>query len=257
VHKNISQKIDNNGHIILTASADLTKNGALQSEHFDAKFWLENNLVLGESKGRHTTYFVKPQKVSCFDDVDVIEDEQWVLRHYYRGGLVAKLISDSYLYTGLEQTRCYRELDLLGQMLKLKLPVPKPIAARVVHKGIYYRADLIMRKLLAEDLVAILKIRSLDSSVWQEIGKTVANFHNNGIHHADLNAHNLMLGNLNTIWLIDFDRCLKKTISSTWQQSNIKRLHRSLIKEKGLHTDLNFSEKNWRSFEEGYCEQLQ
>src|SRR5687768_10534560 len=37
----------------------------------------------------------------------------WVLRHYRRGGLIAKLSQDGYLWTGASRTRSFKEWRLL------------------------------------------------------------------------------------------------------------------------------------------------
>jgi len=249
-HNKISQNTDKDGHIILLADprSDQKYGFGVSSVHFEPRYWQEKSLVTGLSKGRHTTFFVEPFGVTSKCNIH----ENWVLRHYYRGGLVAKFISDSYFYTGLEKTRCYRELELLQQMIELGLPVPKPIAARVIQQGLFYRADLLMQKISAVDLVALLKLETIEPLVWQSIGKTIAEFHHHGIDHADLNAHNIMMDDKKNVWLIDFDRCSKKVISKNWQQKNIERLHRSFKKELGLHTKFYFSEENWNSFLMGY-----
>ncbi|HSN71891.1 MAG TPA: lipopolysaccharide kinase InaA family protein, partial [Steroidobacteraceae bacterium] len=35
--------------------------------------------------------------------------ERWVLRHYRRGGVIARLLGDRYLYTTRARTRAFRE----------------------------------------------------------------------------------------------------------------------------------------------------
>ena len=44
-----------------------------------------------------------------------------VLRHYRRGGLVARLVRDHYLWLGASRTRCRREFDLLLRLRALEL----------------------------------------------------------------------------------------------------------------------------------------
>ena len=56
---------------------------------FDADYWQQQNKIVGAKKGRATAWFFK------HDDLTA------VLRHYWRGGLVGKLLSDQYLYPGL------------------------------------------------------------------------------------------------------------------------------------------------------------
>ena len=47
-----------------------------------------------------------------------------VLRHYRRGGLVARVNSDRYLWTGNKRCRAFREFRLLVELIIAFLPVP-------------------------------------------------------------------------------------------------------------------------------------
>ena len=44
---------------------------------------------------------------------------RWVLRHYRRGGAVARVLDDRYLYTGADRTRAFREWRLLRELAAL------------------------------------------------------------------------------------------------------------------------------------------
>ena len=66
-----------------------------------------------------------------------------VHKTYKRGGLIRKLISSVYLWTGLKKTRAHIEFNGLKKMFDLGLPVPRPVAARIIRNGIFYRAELI------------------------------------------------------------------------------------------------------------------
>lgn len=50
-----------------------------------------------------------------------------VLRHFKRGGLMARLVRERYLWLGLERTRSFAEFDLLRVMWQAGLPVPRPL----------------------------------------------------------------------------------------------------------------------------------
>jgi len=211
---------------------------------FEADFWRGQNKIVGQSKGRHITWFIQPP--AAFDE------SEWVLRHYYRGGMIAKLIYDQFLYTGIRRTRSFREITLLNAMRELALPVPKPIGARVLKSGLFYRADLLMEKIDARDLVAHLTRSPLSAQVWQQIGRVIGRFHQQGIYHSDLNARNILIDPEHKIWLIDFDRCEMRVPKSKWQQQNLQRLQRSLIKEKSLSNSLHFEQSDWDSLLLGY-----
>ena len=59
-------------------------------------------------------------------------NETWVRRHYHRGGFVARFVYDAYMWAGLTRCRPLRELELLARMRALGLPVPAPVAGRVI-----------------------------------------------------------------------------------------------------------------------------
>ncbi|HWU75314.1 MAG TPA: 3-deoxy-D-manno-octulosonic acid kinase [Rhodanobacter sp.] len=153
-----------------------------------------------------------------------------VLRHYRRGGLVARLLGDRYLWTGAGRTRPFREFRLLAQIARLGLPGPAVIAARYVRHGLFYSADLITRRIAdARTLAECIAERQLDGDLAAAVGVLIARFHRAGIWHADLNAHNVLVTPAG-LYLIDFDRGRQRTPAAAWQRANLQRLHRSLCK---------------------------
>ena len=213
----------------------------ISSDWFDIDTWRLKNAVTGQSKGRYITWFIGH-----------VEGE-WVLRHYYRGGLVAKISQDKYFFTGLEKTRCFAELELLESMFLQGLPVPKPIAGRVQKLGLFYRADILIEKIPnSEDLVHRLKREKLSEAGWHAIGALVAKFHSAGIYHSDLNIHNILVDKDYAFWLIDFDKCEHRAIDESWQKENLKRLKRSLMKEATIYDNFFYQEKNWQQLLHGY-----
>ena len=119
--------------------------------------------------------------------------DRWVLRHFRRGGLIGKFISDLYFWRGAEQTRAFREWRLLYELRAKTFPVPAPVATRYVRSGLFYRADLITEALppgrtLAQAIVGT----NLVDHVWRKIGAAIARLHKAGVHHADLNSQHLL-----------------------------------------------------------------
>jgi 3-deoxy-D-manno-octulosonic acid kinase len=215
--------------------------GLIKPQWFDIAFWQQQNAVTGSSVGRNTTWFIGHQ------------DDEWVLRHYYRGGLIGKWLKDRYCFSQLKKTRCYAELLLLEQMYQQGLKVPKPIAGYVVRQGLFYRADLLIEKIPhSQDLVQYLKHNQLSEFHWHNLGAMIAKFHEAGIYHSDLNAHNILINNNDEFYLIDFDKCDQRSVDKTWQQQNLTRLLRSFKKEDGLHANFNFEAKHWHWFSQGY-----
>jgi len=179
--------------------------------------------------------------------------QQWVLRHYYRGGLIGKIINDKYLFTGQKNTRAACEFQLLNILQGLTLPAPKPIAYRVTKQGPFYRADLLSSRIEhAQDLVAILSQRELAEQEWFEIGRVIRRFHDAGIYHHDLNSHNILIDHQKNVWLIDFDRGEQRAVSSVWQQANMARLLRSFEKEKTKLATFYWQKSDWQFLLEGY-----
>ncbi|MBN8726790.1 MAG: 3-deoxy-D-manno-octulosonic acid kinase [Xanthomonadales bacterium] len=161
-----------------------------------------------------------------------------VLRHYRRGGLMARLSRDRYLWTGLARTRAMREFELLAELSNQGLPVPVPVAARIVRDGARYRGDLLTRRIDgSQTLAALLDAGRADAAVAKRIGAMLARFHAARVWHADLNAHNILVDAAGDTWLIDFDRGRKREPRLAWQQANLARLRRSLEKLGAVRRD--------------------
>ncbi|NOH70327.1 3-deoxy-D-manno-octulosonic acid kinase [Vibrio pectenicida] len=186
---------------------------------FSPEFWQQQGKVIGNAQGRGTTWFVQTQTI------------QAALRHYRRGGLFGKLIADSYLFLGWGKTRSFKEFDLLKTLIKAGVNVPKPIAARAIHSGLTYKADLLSEKIPnARDLFSILIKESLPADMYQKIGQEIGKMHHAQVNHTDLNIHNILIDDSDKVWIIDFDKCYQQS-GDAWKQSNLDRLKRSFEKE--------------------------
>ena len=217
----------------------------LSSAVFEPEFWQSRNAVTGSASGRGITWFVRDGK------------HQLVLRHYRRGGLFGRLVKDLYAGITPANSRAMRELSLLAAMRKEGLPVPEPIGARFTRHGALYRADLLTGRIAsASDLLTVLQLRPLGDDQWRQIGAMIRRFHRTGIDHTDLNIHNILLDDQGKSWLIDFDKCSKRSPGS-WPQTNLARLLRSLQKEKRLHPNLHWNEQDWPILLDGYNRQDQ
>lgn len=216
-------------------------------EMLSPSYWQKKEAITGSAQGRGTTWFLQ----YAMND----NTHDWVLRHYYRGGLIGKIIKDSYWFTGLQKTRAALEFSLLRHMQTLQLPAPKPIAYKVIKHGLFYKADLLSTRIQnAQDLVAILSKTPLTSDVWFAIGATIKRFHQHGIYHHDLNSHNILLNDEKQVFLIDFDRGELRTnpVKIAWKKENMARLQRSFIKESNKLAQFHFSSENWQTLQQGY-----
>lgn len=180
-------------------------------------------------------------------------DQSLVLRHYYRGGTVAKFINDAYLWRSLHKTRAMGELQALLVLQRLNLPVPAPVAAHVRRRGLIYRADIITRLIpRSQSLSSRLTENRLPVETWRKIGVVIRQFHDKNCNHADLNAHNILLDEKERVFLIDFDKAVIGRNTSASQKNNIARLQRSLLKLKNMESSFNYSDQDFKSLVEGY-----
>jgi len=215
-------------------------------EHcFDPEYWRARGALVAAPRGRGSAWFL----ATPVGDL--------VLRHYRRGGAVAPVLSaDRYLWMGEDRVRAFVEWRLMARLWALGLPVPQPIAARYSRRGLTYCCDLLMRRIPdARPLSAALAEGALPSVSWIAIGALVARFHTAGVDHADLNAHNILLGKDTAAYLIDFDRGRIRT-DGRWKPRNLERLRRSLDKiSRELPAD-RFSAAAWQSLLGGYTSAL-
>lgn len=221
---------------------DASRTGNLPASAFDPSYWRARGELEGEALGRGTVHFIATQ------------GRHWVLRHYHRGGLLALVSRDRYLWSGEAAARPFAEWQLTYHLQRAGLPVPAPIAARYFKSGFGYRGDIITERLPETlSLAEGLKVGALSLLNWIAIGRCIRRFHDLGVCHADLNAHNVLLGRADEVFLIDFDRgSLRKP--GLWCDANLVRLRRSLEKVTYALPDDRFSEPDWHGLLDGYRE---
>jgi 3-deoxy-D-manno-octulosonic acid kinase len=203
------------------------------AEWFDRAHWIAHGAAAVERGGRGGVVFVETPAGAC------------ALRHYHRGGLAARVSSDSYLWSAAERTRAFREFRLLARLADAGLPVSAPVAARYERHGFTYRADLLTRRIAAARTLAMCLHDGVPGpELGTSIGRTIARFHAFNVWHADLNAHNILIDGQGVVWLIDFDRGRIRAPRTAWRRSNLARLHRSLDKI-GASDLAGFDERFW------------
>lgn len=190
----------------------------VDDDWFDPQHWQQRQGAAATAGGRGAAWLVETPAGAC------------VLRHYLRGGALASLLGDRYFWQGAEQTRPFSEFRLLQHLQQLQLPAPQALAARYRRRGLFYSADLLMRRIdSARTLAQILAEGSLDAAQMGRVGSVIAAFHRAGVWHADLNAHNVLLSAAG-VHVIDFDRGRLRQPQAAWMQQNLQRLRRSLVK---------------------------
>jgi 3-deoxy-D-manno-octulosonic acid kinase len=220
---------------------------ATRESLFDPEFWRARGELVTVTGGRGSAWFIASGA------------RQWVLRHFRRGGFIARLSQDGYVWTGEDGVRAFAEWRLLELLARRGLPVPRPVAARYQRTGLRYRCDLITQRIVdAEPLSAALARSALPEPLWRSVGATVARLHGAGVDHADLNAHNILLGAKGDalgvkdgVSVIDFDRGRLRA-QGAWRAGNLRRLRRSLAK---ISRDLppgRYSDETWGWLMAGY-----
>ena len=179
-----------------------------------------------------------------------------VLRHYRRGGMVARFSRDTYLWNGAERTRSFREFRLLRALHERGLPVPTALAAAYWRSGTGYRAALLVSRIAGAESMGAMFDRGV-APPWSAIGGALARFHRAGACHADLNVDNVLMDAGGKPWLIDFDRGTLRVPARGWQQANIARLQRSLRKRLGTRAKEPDIVAGWNDMLAAYQDALQ
>lgn len=220
---------------------DSSRVGNLSPAWFDPRHWEDRGAIEGRARrGRGGAHYIHS------------EGRRFVLRHYHRGGWMARLSRDRYYWQGESASRPFAEWQLTYRLHRAGLPVPAPLAARYRHDGLTYTGDIITERLATVgSLAECLCTGALSVLTWIAIGRCIRRFHDLGVCHADLNVHNLLLNEDAKVYLIDFDRCQLRR-EGLWRDGNLVRLRRSLEKVTyGLPPE-RFSESDWHGLLDGY-----
>jgi tRNA A-37 threonylcarbamoyl transferase component Bud32 len=212
---------------------------------FDPNYWSARGELTPVSGGRGSAWFVGPA-------AQPPASQPLVLRHYRRGGFVARLSQDRYGWAGEDRVRAFAEWRLLDYLAQRGLRVPKPVAAFYRRAGMTYRCDLITQRIVdAQSLSAALARGPMPESTWRAIGAAIARLHSHGVDHADLNAHNILLDGNQSVSVIDFDRGRLRA-PGRWTLRNLRRLERSLEKIAVSLPPDRFTPADWQQLLAGY-----
>jgi 3-deoxy-D-manno-octulosonic acid kinase len=220
---------------------DASRAGNAEASWFDPIWWAERGNVRTGEEGRGSTMFIEA------------DGRHLVLRQYRRGGFVARFSNSRYLWQGGSRTRSFSEWHLLYLMRHAALPVPTPVAACYRRRSSYTYTAAILTELIpgVTSLAARLSAGPVPFMMWVEIGRALRRFHSEGVFHADLNAHNVLMNEGPEVWLVDFDRgALRKP--GLWCDGNLVRLRRSIDKIADTLPAEHFSDADWASLLSGY-----
>ena len=207
---------------------------------FDPAEWRRAGAVALESSGRGEVLIVEHGT------------ETWVLRHYRRGGLVARFIDDHYLWFGTERARAFREWRLLRELRAAGLPVPNPVAAHVFRAGAVYTGDIITSYLPnTRKLSWFIAQKRVPAESWRRVGAMIGAVHEHGVDHPDLTAHNVLLDDAGKSFLVDFDNAQRRP-PGEWRRLGMERFNRSMRKV-AVETGTRFDPAAWAEIEAGYA----
>lgn len=195
---------------------DPARVNAVSLEWADPDFWYLRGAVTGELGGRGQALQIETAAGPA------------VLRRYLRGGQVARISRDRYLFTGYRRSRGFCEWQVLAALNRRGLPVPAPILASCERSGIFYRAGLITTLIPGSRSLADVADQ-LGVDEWRQLGATLHRFFQAGLVHPDLNARNILIDPDNRWHLIDFDRA-RATGAPVEGRPMLQRLARSCHK---------------------------
>lgn len=239
------QTLKYDGHYILYDASLITSPSA---DLFDPTWLAQHGTISKAGNGRGEAWFVD------------LNQHHWVLRHYMRGGMVARFNTYHYLGWQLQTSRAWKEWQLLQIMQDKGLPVPRPVAACISWQPVrltgLYQAWLIVEAIAGTSTLAnIIATTPARDNIWHAIGKCIRRFHDQNVYHADLNANNILLDSNDSVFLIDFDRGEFRQ-DGQWKQANLQRLLRSLNKLQNMHQNFHFTVDNWQTLLKAYQEKM-
>ena len=197
----------------------------------------ESDAQLQPSGGRGATRIVNSEAGPC------------VVRRSRRGGLIARISRDRYVYLGAERTRMFKEWRLLANLWSRDFPVPRPVAARFLRPNPWSYEGGLATQLIEGARTLAAAWEQLELRAWEKVGACIRKFDRAGVYHADLNAHNVLLTEEDDVYLVDFDR--GRLRAGAWRsQVMIKRLRRSVEKVTSGH---RFPARRWAALLGAYA----
>jgi 3-deoxy-D-manno-octulosonic acid kinase len=194
------------------------------------------------------------------------DGERWVVRHYHRGGAVARFLGDRYFRLG--QPRPFHELRTLERLRALGVPTPEPVGAAVYRHGPFYRGDLVTRWVPGSiDLAGCLfpttspEPRPSPPTAMRAAGRLVRRLHDHGVLHPDLNLKNILLAPATShdpsaepdALILDLDRAVvRPALTPRARRAMLERFWRSARKweqRTGHILDATLQD----AFEQGYA----
>jgi len=223
-------------------------------EHSDLRRWAMSRPTFRTFQGRGQVFSVEAPLVGPDGRA------RWVVRHYHRGGAIARVLEDRYLAVG--PTRPVSEANASLEIRRRGVHTPAVVAGVVYPAGLFYRADLATEEIPdATDLAGILfdDVASLEdrTRALRLATGLIRLLEREGIYHPDLNAKNIVIsggGESAQAHLVDLDRCRVRAAGVPAPSLPMRRrLVRSLRKLERMSGRLLGADV-WDAFSEGFGE---
>ena len=172
-----------------------------------------------------------------------VGNDQWVVRHGYRGGAVAHVLDDRYARVG--EARPARELAASEAVRARGVRTPRVVAFAQYVRGPFYRFDMVTDAVdesidLAEaSFGALRRDEGGRIAAWRAAGELLRATFDAGVVHADLNLKNVLIAGRAAApeaWLLDLDRCaVRSALTPAERERMLDRFDRSRRKHERLH----------------------
>jgi len=153
-----------------------------------------------------------------------------VIKHYRRGGILARFIEKTYLTCGKKRSQI--EFEQMYKVRKLGVSTPEPIA--YACKGrFFYQTWLITAKIEHHLSMAELSRIAPDRTVTalKMLGSQLSILIDNGVMHADFHPGNVLVDDREQVFLVDFDKSTtSKADKLTLKKRYLRRWNRSVSK---------------------------
>ncbi len=218
-NKRVQAALNRQKHARILYDADQLQRPTLS--WFDAEYWQHQQAAEPIAGGRGGSFRVHTPVGPA------------MLKHYRRGGQMARISRDRYLFIGWERSRSFREWRLLAKLCAMKLPVPQPLTALCCKSGRSYQAALLTRWIddarPLHDALQDTDVQHADGLL-QATLQSIQALHAAGVYHPDVNLGNVLVDAAGKIWLIDFDRAKLLVGGSRSHRQSLQRMYARLLR---------------------------
>ncbi|MDZ4785640.1 MAG: lipopolysaccharide kinase InaA family protein [bacterium] len=129
-----------------------------------------------------------------------------VVKNYRRGGFASKFIGSRYLRWG--STRSQVEYQSLKLVRSLGINAPEPVTFVQTKGDIFYSAWLVTKEIVgSRSLASLSKTDEVTArNITAKAAMMIVELIQNGVVHVDLHPGNVLLGEDQKVYLIDFDK---------------------------------------------------